>query len=152
MSAFHKKYISQNAGLSYRAFLAHFQDQARGAHSVRLLGKSPVTRGLKSRFATPLCHDGLILVDQTDRDIENKRGESIPRLEIVDPNEMGRRRALDEMSQREQDKKTASDGVKRVKKTKRAHSSSGSRKRRTTSPRRKRKKTQKNKLKDLFDE
>ena len=132
MSAYDKKYISQNAGLSYNAFLRHFQDQAKGSASIRLLGKSSPTRGLKSKFATPLCHEGFILVDTADKNISNKKGEVILRLEIVDPNELARRRALEDLSQQEQDKKTATEGTKTIKKRKRAHSSSNDRKTRVT--------------------
>jgi len=153
MSAFQQKYIAQDAGLSYKAFLDHFQNQAKGPQNTAVLPNN--TGGLKSKLTTPLCHDGFILVDMSDKNIKNELGETLPRLEVVDPNELIRRRALDELSQQQQDKNIAADGTKSTKIRKRPHSSSNGRKTRiSTSSKKKRAEVKKlvNRVKDLFDE
>ena len=116
------------------------------------MGKSSAANGLKSRFSTPLCHEGYILVDRADKEISNKKGESIPRLEIVDPNELSRRRALEDLSQQQIDKKIAADTIKTVKVKKRPHSSSNARKTHTSSKKKKGVKKVVKRVKDLFDD
>lgn len=126
MSAYDKRYFAMDGGLNYKNILKHFKDQAAGRQSIILI-KNPDSdnngESLKSNFKRQPVHAGLVLVDMADNS-DVKKNE-MPKLEMVDPTEGDRRRALAKLSQESKDKKMASStsGIKTYGKGKRAHSS-----------------------------
>lgn len=134
MSAFEKKYFSSEGGLNYKALLKHFKDQANGHQNVLAIrspsqGKSSVggDDGLRTRFNRPTVHSGLVIVDMAkngSRDDDYDEDDA-PRVEVIDPTEAQRRRALDRLVQERKDKTIASGNIKRLGKGKRGHSLSG---------------------------
>lgn len=88
------KYFSVDGGLSYKKLLKHFQDQAKGSRNISLINDYNSIRGTAAGFRRPRFHGSLVLVDMGDSGENlNKRGENIPKVEVVDPTEGDRRRA-----------------------------------------------------------
>lgn len=88
------KYFSVEGGLSYQKLLKHFKDQAKGSRNISLLSDHGPIRDTKAGFRRPRLHGALVLVDMGDHvDTVNKRGEHVPKVEVVDPTEGDRLRA-----------------------------------------------------------
>lgn len=88
------KYFSMDGGLSYQKLLKHFKDQANGSRNIGLISDYGAIRDTKAGFRRPRLHGSLVLVDMGDgKDAVNKRGEHVPKVEVVDPTEGDRRRA-----------------------------------------------------------
>lgn len=144
--------------MSYKTFLKHFRDQANGAQGMVLIS-DPSKRAaqMKKSLTMPSVASGsLVLVDFAEKENENERGETLPKIEIVDPSEGDRRRALDEVAQEQADEAEADSlQQQRIKPgggTKRGHNSSGGRRGRNNSPKRKKAANSAvKKVKDLFD-
>ena len=110
MSAFDKKYFTLDGGLSYKKFLKHFKDQAKGTQKLILLQDSGRSVDSKGPFKTPTTHGSLVLVDLADHVEKNDSGQ-LPKVEVVEPTEADRRRALDQVQIEAHDRKTATAGL-----------------------------------------
>ena len=123
MSVIPKKYISEDLGLGYKKILDHFRNQAKGGQSILLINKPANKADIRTRFTKPTIAGSLILVDLADKEHKN---EKMPNVEVMDPTEPDRRRALQEVAEEQWVKKNATDGgrfsIKRPGKGKRAHS------------------------------
>jgi len=112
------RYYSTEGGGDYKAFLDHFKRQAEGTSRSRFLNTSRAKRGG--------CARGRIILVNTKRASgTNAKGDSTAKLEVVDPNEAERRRALSE-AVREQ-----SELTKAVENLENTHSLPGARKKRS---------------------
>lgn len=125
MSAYTKKYFSMDAGLNYKHLLKHFKDQAEGRQSILLIKNPESTNNsdsIKNNFKRQSVHSGLVLVDMGGNN--DVKENEMPKVEMVDPTEGDRRRALAKLSQEKKDKKMGSSypGIKAGGKGKRGHS------------------------------
>ena len=128
MSTFHKNYFALEGGLSYKTFLKHFKDQANGTRTAVLMSNRGKNGSAKSGFGGPSVRGSLVLVDLADREENvNNDGEKMPRIEVVDPTEAERRRALDRVALESSDKKVAKQESERKGNVikKRNHSATG---------------------------
>lgn len=88
------KYFSVEGGLSYKKLFKHFKDQAKGSRNIGLISDHGPIRDTKAGFRRPRLHGSLVLVDMGDHvDSVNKRGEHVPKVEVIDPTEGDRLRA-----------------------------------------------------------
>lgn len=112
-------YYSAEGGGDYKAFLEHFKKQAEGLDR-------PVVFNTKNNFTTygysRAGRSHLILVNTKSKPSEQ---DKVHRLEIVDPNESERRRAVAEIVREE------AEVTKGVEKLEKPHSRVGAHKRRT---------------------
>lgn len=148
-------YYSTEGGGDYKAFVDHFKKQAEGTRTAMLLNS---ISGAPAFRKTRAGRSRLILVDTRKDRGAMKNGEITGKIEIVDPNEAEKRRALGEAVREEMvlDKES--------KQLKTAHSVVGKRKTQTSSregePSSKRRqksaiyvaKSKVKRVKDIFDE
>ena len=121
--AYNTHYYSTDGGGDYKAFLDHFKKQAEGSDKP-LMFNTRVNCTVFKKAKSGRGH--LVLVNTRKCDGTTKNGERTNKLEVVDPNEAERRRALSEAVREEV------EVTKEAEKEKNAHSALGSRKRRTT--------------------
>jgi len=110
MSAFNKKYFTVEGSLSYKKMLKHFKEQAGGGHSVILISNASKSDDLRTRFNRPSVTGGVVLIDMADdaeKSNKKKRSDELPKVEMVDPTEADRRRALDKLAEEQHDKRLA---------------------------------------------
>jgi len=113
------RYYSTEGGGDYKAFIEHFKRQADGSSRSRFLNTA-------SRAKRGGCARGRIILVNTKRDSGTSiKGDSTAKIEVVDPNEAEKRRALSE-AVREQTELT-----KAVEDLENTHSVPGTRKKRT---------------------
>ncbi|NJL55214.1 hypothetical protein HC928_08520 [bacterium] len=118
------RYYSTEGGGDYKAFVDHFKRQAEGAAAPVMLNTRHIGRSFRNARAG---RARLVLVDTKKDQGTTKKGELTGKLEIVDPNEAERRRALSEAAREE----VAVD--KERQKATSAHSAIGKRQRQSTS-------------------
>ena len=135
------KYYSTEGGSDYKAFLEHFKKQAEGRD------RSPLLNTYHSRRRSS-CAGRLILVNTKKSNGATQNGDSTDKIEVVDPNEAERRRALSEAVREEV------EVTKEVDSAKNAHFTQGSRKRRTPDNKSARAATKIKikRVKDIFDD
>lgn len=115
MSTFDRDYFSLDGGLNYRKFVEHFKNQAKkGFWTATLTNNQSKNGNFKSRFTGPSNRGSVVIVDLADRDEKNvnKNGDKMPRVEVVDPAEAERRRALDRVALENRDKKISKRGLR----------------------------------------
>lgn len=120
-----KGYYSTEGALNYNRFLNHFRNQAQGTGKPVIINaqRNPPSRKMRNSKA-------LVLVDTAERDGESKGSGSRPKVEIVDPNEAEKRRAVGEMAQQKKDQSrdaTQKKAVKRRSNHPKQHSTAGNR-------------------------
>lgn len=97
--AFDPKYYSTEGNGDYKAFLDHFKKQAEGSYKPVLFGTK--TGGVNYKKGK-VGRGHLILVNTKDNATTNKKNDgSMPKIEIVDPNEAVRRRAVTQAAKEE---------------------------------------------------
>lgn len=108
MSAFANKYFALDGGLSYHTFLKHFKAQASGEGRLTLLKQDRGDKCLKTYCRKGSSTGSLVLLDLSDQPTGggNKRQE-LPKIEVVDPAEADRRRALDQVEMEVRDRDIA---------------------------------------------
>ena len=135
------KYYSTDGSGDYKAFLEHFKRQAEGSDRLSLLNRqcSKVRSQRRGR---------LILVNTKKSQGVTSHGDTTDKLEVVDPNEAERRRALSEVVREE------AEVTKEVERVKNAHSAKGARKRRldVNKSARAAAKTKIKRVRDIFDD
>ena len=124
--AYNTQYYSTEGGGDYKAFLEHFKKQAEGTDRP-LVFNTRVNCTVFKNARTGRGH--LILVNTRKDSGTTKNGERVTKLEIVDPNEAERRRALSEAVRDEVEVTKEADQETSV------HSALGGRKRRTNTQR-----------------
>ena len=87
------QFYALNGGLDYKTFLRHFEKQAEGTNRPQLI--NGIT---SSPWAKTKGNGHLVLVDISNgNEHPFAMGDSLPKLEIVDPSEAERRRAVSDM-------------------------------------------------------
>jgi len=87
-------YFALDGGLSYKKILNHFQDQANGK-AVLVPSKQYNQDKRKSRN-----RNQLILIDLADPPkAAQKNSDTMPKVDVIDPLEADRKRAIDELQQ-----------------------------------------------------
>ena len=134
------KYYSTEGSSDYKAFLEHFKKQAEGSD------RGPLFNIYRSKRRSARV-GRLILVNTKKSHSDTSRDDS-DKIEVVDPNEAERRRALSEAVREE------AEVTKEVDRVKNTHSAKGSRKRRTSDNKsvRAATKTKIKRVKDIFDD
>lgn len=137
-------YFTLDGGLSYKSVLKHFHDQAHGKQKMYLIPNNrQSSRNPKS----------LVLLDLADNHPEQNNATNQPKIEVIDPAEAERKRALGQLERDTMDDLEGSvNATNSEKSIKNLHSMQGSRKSNT----RKRKITQEavrqkvKRVKDVF--
>lgn len=94
MPRIHEKYYGLEGGLSYKTFLKHFEEQAKGSGNLKFI-KDMNTAKTDGRFRKPNMNSSLILVDIADDNNINAKNEKQPSVQVIDPTESARRIAED---------------------------------------------------------
>lgn len=112
MSHFDGKYFSAEGGLSYKNLLQHFKNQAHGKRDISLIEHFTSRGGdAKKRFRQPYVHGSLVLVDLgKPSEVVNTHGEKQPKVEVFDPSEGIRRRALEQVIDERSNKSLDAEG------------------------------------------
>ena len=133
MSQFQGKYFSAEGGLSYKNLLKHFERQAKGEQNLTLMRDYKYKGNAAAKFRRPTLHGSLILVDVgAENDIVNSQGEKQPKVEIFDPTEGIRRRAVEQVHDEQQRDKTTST-IKKPQSSKHRQQGSTSKRKASTS-------------------
>lgn len=88
-------YYGLEGGLSYKKFLKHFQDQAKGTSNIALI--NDLNSG-DAHFRKPFVNNSLILVDLASHENANAKNEKQPAVRVIDPTELARLRAVDRVA------------------------------------------------------
>jgi len=110
-------YFALDGGLSYKKILNHFRDQANGK-TVLMPSKQFNQDKRKSRNKNQL-----ILIDLADPPkVEQKNNETMPKVDVIDPLEADRKRAIDELQREVAENKKSEKPPKRRKQVSASHS------------------------------
>lgn len=145
MAGYKNNYYSLDGGLSYKTFLKHFKDQARGKQRRVIIPYN----GKNSRFNYPHVQSSIVLVDLQDRNVKKEYEAETPKVEIVEPTEAERKRAVEEIRRDLEEEREVT--TNRSISARNAHSSRNSRKRSSKKPPSRGVSSRVKRTKDVFD-
>lgn len=141
------QYFALDGGVGYKKILQHFREQALGKGKTRII---PSPAYDKRR---PRNKNQMVLIDLADTpETDNKDKDVMPKIEVMDPVEAERKRAMDQLQREIEEKRDTENPPKRRRPPTTSHSRKDLRKT-NTNKRRKRDTVQTvvKRTKDIFD-